>query len=148
MTSAAASRYVTVRCPMCDIKNRVDLARISDGPRCAECRRPILLDRPIRISGEDLDETLRSAGVPVLVDWYADWCAPCRAMAPVLDELAGQLAGRLLVLKLDTDRYPDVAARRGIRGLPTLIAFGGGQEIGRHVGMADLRALTTLAGLP
>jgi thioredoxin 2 len=147
MTSTAAERHVTVRCPMCDTKNRVDLARIHDGPRCADCRRPILLDRPLRVSGQDLDETLRSAGVPVLLDLYADWCGPCRAMAPVLDELAARFAGRLLVLKLDTDRAPDVAARLGIRGIPTLIAFERGQETGRHVGMADLPTLTALMGL-
>jgi thioredoxin-like negative regulator of GroEL len=68
-------------------------------------------------------------------------------MAPVLDELAGHHAGRVLVLKLDTDRYPDVAGRLGIRGIPTLITFSGGNEIRRHVGMADLPALETLVGL-
>jgi thioredoxin len=101
----------------------------------------------MQVAGNDLDETVRSAGVPVLVDCYADWCGPCRAMAPVLDELAGRHAGRVLVLKLDTDGYPDVAGRLGIRGIPTLIAFSGGNEIRRHVGMADLPTLETLVGL-
>lgn len=147
MTSTATARHVTVRCPMCHLKNRVDLSRMPDGPRCAECRRPILLDRPIQLSGEDLDDTVRSAGVPVLIDCYADWCGPCRAMAPVLDELAGRHPGKVLVLKLDTERYPDVAGRLGIRGIPTLIAFGAGRELRRHVGMADLAALELLTGL-
>jgi len=145
--TTTAARTVTVRCPFCATLNRVDLVRLEDGPRCGDCRRPILLDRPVAVSEPDLDELIRSAGVPVVLDFYADWCGPCRATAPVLDELAGRHAGRVLVAKLDTDRYPAAAQRFGIRGIPTVIAFQHGREIRRHVGMASLAALEELAGL-
>jgi thioredoxin 2 len=141
------ARPVTVRCTFCATRNRIDLARLVDGPRCGSCKRPILLDRPIPVTEADFDETLRSAAVPVVVDFYADWCGPCRAMAPALDELAGRHAGHLLVTKLDADRFPALAQRFGIRGIPTLIAFDGGRELRRHVGMADLAALEALAGV-
>ena len=139
---------VTVRCAICLTMNRVDLTRTGQGPRCGECRRPILLDRPVHAGAEDMEETIRSASVPVLVDFYADWCGPCRAMAPALDDLAGEQVGRVLVLKVDTDRDPAAAARYGIRGIPTLIAFENGREVRRHVGMADPATLKALAGVP
>lgn len=148
MTDTTTARPITVPCPFCATSNRVDLARHEDvPPRCGECQRPILLDRPLHVAESDLDELIRTAGVPVVIDFYADWCAPCHATAPALDELAGHHAGRILVVKLDTDRYPDAARRFGIRGIPTLVAFHQGRETRRHVGMADLGALVALAGL-
>jgi thioredoxin 2 len=142
------ARPVVVRCVFCGKANRVDLTRLSAGPRCAECGRPILLDRPLKVSEADFDQTLKGAGAPVLVDFYADWCGPCKVMAPTLDDFTRRYAGQLLVLKLDTDANPAIAARFGIRGIPTIIAFEDGLERGRHVGAADLRTLEGLLGRP
>jgi thioredoxin 2 len=136
--------HVTTSCPFCDTLNRVDLARLDDGPRCAGCGRPLLLDRPQAIPGEALDRMIADAEVPLLVDFYADWCGPCRMMAPVLDEFARDRAGEVLVGKLDTDRHPHAAARFGVRGIPTLIAFAGGREVARQVGAVPRSGLDTL----
>ena len=141
------TRPVVVRCLFCGKANRVDLTRLSAGPKCAACARPILLDRPLKVSEADFESTLQGSSVPVLVDFYADWCAPCRLMAPTLDDFTRQHAGELLVLKLDTDASPALSTRFAIRGIPTIIAFQGGLERGRHVGAADLRTLEALAGV-
>ena len=139
-----ASRSALARCPFCGTLNRVNLARLSDGPKCGGCHRPLLLDRPIKATDQDFEKIIRGTEVPVLVDFHADWCGPCRMMAPILDEFAHSRAGKLLVLKLDTDHNPATGERFGIRGIPTLIAFRGGREIGRHVGLAQVKILEAL----
>jgi thioredoxin 2 len=135
---------VLIRCVACGTLNRIDLSRLGDRPRCAKCGRPILLDRPQRVTDADFQKIVDGAGVTVLVDFYADWCGPCRMMAPALDDLAAKRAGELLVLKLDTDANPNTARQFGIRGIPTLIAFREGREVRRHVGLANEQALITL----
>jgi thioredoxin 2 len=142
-----AERRAVVRCIFCQTPNRVDLTRLSSGPKCAKCQRPILLDRPLKVSGADFDQTLEGTTVPVAVDFYADWCGPCHMMAPTLDDFARKHAGETLVLKLDTDAEPTIAGRYGIRGIPTVIVFEHARERGRHVGVADLTKLESLAGL-
>lgn len=137
---------VTTNCPFCDTLNRVDLDRLDDGPRCSGCHRPLHLDRPQSIPGEALDRIIADADVPLLVDFYADWCGPCRMMAPVLDELARERAGEVLVGKVDTDRHPFAARRFEVRGIPTLILFSGGREVGRQVGAVPRTALDALLG--
>ncbi len=124
----SAAKPVVVTCQFCGKANRVDLARLSAGPKCGECGRPIRLDRPLKVTDADFDRTIQGASVPVLVDFYADWCGPCRVMAPTLDDLAKQRTGDLLVLKLDTDANQATASRFGIRGIPTTIAFRNGKE--------------------
>jgi thioredoxin 2 len=142
--TADAERTVVVPCPFCSAPNRVDLGRLSAGPKCAKCGKPIRLDRPQKVTEKEFDRTISSSSVPVLVDFYADWCGPCKMMAPTLDELAQKHAGEVLVLKLDTEANPAVAARFGIRGIPTVIAFQNGRERGRQVGLADLQRLEGL----
>jgi thioredoxin 2 len=150
MTAASSTqpgRPVVVQCPFCSAANRVDLTRLAAGPKCAKCGRPLRLDRPLKVTDGDFDRTITGSSVPVLVDFYADWCGPCRMMAPTLDEFAQRRAGEALVLKLDTDANPQTAARFGIRGIPTLIAFANGKERARHVGLADMKVLENLAGV-
>ena len=135
----------TLRCAFCLKLNRVDVGRASDRPKCGDCGRPFLLDRPVKIAGDDLERVLAESDVPVLVDFYADWCGPCKIMAPVLDEFASDHTGEILVGKLDTDAAPAVSARYGIRGIPTLILFRDGSEVSRQTGAVARAGLDQLA---
>jgi thioredoxin 2 len=138
--------HATVPCPFCDQLNRVELGKLAAGPKCGSCKRPLLLDRPVKVTGENLDAVVTGTDVPILVDFWADWCGPCKMIAPIVDELAQAKAGQALVLKLDTDRSPGITERFGIRGIPTLIAFRNGKESGRQVGLAQRAQLEALIG--
>ncbi len=124
----------TVPCPFCSTLNRVDLGRLADRPRCGQCRKPILLDRPLVVTDATFDQVIGSSDVPVVVDFHADWCGPCKMMAPILDEVANDRQGSLLVLKLDTDHNPVTAGRFDVRSIPTLIVFVGGRDTARQSG--------------
>lgn len=144
MTDPTLSRHATVSCPFCATLNRVDLARLSDGPRCGSCGRPLRLDRPQPVPGDALDRIVGEADVPVLIDFYADWCGPCKVMAPILDDFARARAGEVLVTKLDTDRNPATSERLGIRAIPTLIVFSKGREAARQAGVMSRQQLDAL----
>ncbi len=147
VNTAHPSRPAVVSCVFCATANRVDLARVAAGPKCGSCGRPIRLDRPLPVTDADFQRTITGASVPVVVDFHADWCGPCKVMAPVLDDFARRHMGDVLVLKLDTDANPATSARLGIRGIPTLIVFHEGGERGRHVGLAQLGQVERLAGV-
>ncbi len=144
MTSPATddrTATATLRCAFCLSWNRVDVSRAADRPRCGSCSRPMLLDRPLKLDDETFDRTIGESTVPVLVDFYADWCAPCKMMAPAVDELAAKVQGRALVAKLDTDAAQRTAAAFQIRGIPTVIVFRDGKEAARQSGAMPLAAL-------
>jgi thioredoxin 2 len=122
----------------------VDLSRVDDRPKCGQCGRPILLDRPVAVSDATFDGVIANATVPVVVDFYADWCGPCKMMAPMLDQVASERRGSLLVAKLDTDRNQATTMRFGVRGIPTLIVFSGGKEVAREVGAVPRQRLEAL----
>ena len=137
----------TVPCTFCGALNHVDLARIAQRPKCGQCSRLMLLDRPLRLNDAQFERIVTDAQVPVLVDFYADWCAPCQALVPLIDEFAHEHPGQVLVAKLDTDRNPLTAARFSIRGVPTLIVFEEGREKRRQTGAVGRAQLERLVNL-
>ena len=145
-TTTAQSQRMTLRCQFCLTWNRVDAARAADRPKCGKCAKPMLLDRPIKLDDETFDRTVRESTVPVLVDFYADWCGPCKAMAPGVDQLAARTVGRALVTKLDTDHARQTAGRFQIAGVPTVMVFREGAEAARHTGAIPLGGLIELMG--
>ncbi len=130
---------VSLRCQFCEKLNRVEVFSSGHQTRCNNCTKPILLDRPVNVSQDDFDETVLAASVPVLVDFYADWCAPCKMVAPLVDELAREQSGRMLVVKIDTDRAANISERYSIRSIPTLVLFKEGKEIDRSMGFEPER---------
>lgn len=144
MDTQTAPRKATVACASCGRLNRVDLARASDRPKCGACGRPIALDRPLHLTDDSFDRVLADAPVPVVVDFYADWCGPCKMMAPVFEKSAAERAGGVLFAKVDTDRNPRVAQRFNIASIPTLIAFRGGRETARRMGALPKSQLDAL----
>jgi thioredoxin 2 len=138
------AKTVTVKCVFCDTWNRIDAAKISDGPKCGKCSKPILLERPITLTDDTFGRTISESEVPVAVDFYADWCGPCRMMAPAVDALASHLQGKALIAKLNTDHSGRTAGGFGIRGIPTMIVFHGGKEVARQSGAMPLEGLKQL----
>jgi thioredoxin 2 len=132
-----------VACPHCARANRLPAARLGDRAKCASCKESLLpLEKPVALaSAEDFDELVRDAKVPVLVDFWADWCGPCRMVAPELERLARDRVGRLVVAKVDTEALPAVAGRFQIRSIPTMILFRGGSEAKRLSGAMPAQAI-------
>ncbi len=134
-----------IECQSCSKLNAVDLDKHDKGPKCAKCGKPFFLNRPVRVSEKHFDATVVRSSVPVLVDFYADWCAPCRQMAPILDEIARDKVGKLLVAKVDTDAAPAVSQRYGIRSIPYFARFENGKIVKDVVGAVSRGGLQALA---
>ena len=137
---------LTLQCQFCLTWNRVAAARVADRPKCGKCGKPMLLDRPYPVFEDGFSRTITDTTVPVLVDFYADWCGPCKMMAPFVDELAREYQGRALIAKVDSDRAPRLSQQFGIRGIPTTIVFKGGREVARQVGAVGKPQLAELLG--
>ena len=143
-SDTTATQKITIRCASCGRWNRIDARRASAGPKCGVCGTPIPLDDPVLLDDATFERVIGGTDVPVLVDFYADWCGPCKVMAPAVQELARTTVGRALVAKLDTDASPNTASRFQIRGIPTSIVFRGGREVRRQAGAVSLAALRAM----
>jgi len=138
-------RGLIVPCASCGQKNRLAYARLADSVRCARCKEPIAAPaQPIDVhASADFDRLVTAASLPIIVDYWAPWCGPCRMVAPELQKVAARQAGRVLVLKVNTDELSDLGERFGIRSIPTMAVFSGGKEIARTSGArpaADIEA--------
>ena len=133
------------RCAACGAFNRVGAPPpSSSAPVCGRCKQPLdTSGAPQEVDGEGLARAVAGAPLPVLVDFWAPWCAPCRTAAPLFEQLGRSRAGRLVVLKLNTDAAPQASAAHGIRGIPTFILFSGGRELARQSGAMPLAQLET-----
>lgn len=134
-----------VVCPACGAKNRIPAARLTDEPNCGRCGQPLLPGRPVELDDARFDAVVQGSDLPVLVDFWAPWCGPCRAMAPQFEQAALQLQGRALLIKVNSDDSPRLAARFGIRSIPTLVRLDGGREVTRRAGALPLAQIVALA---
>ena len=132
------SKPLHVVCGQCHTTNRVPASRLGEAPGCGACKAPLFAGHPVGLDRASFDRHLSAGDLPLVVDFWAPWCGPCRAMAPAYEQAAARLEPRVRLAKLDTEAEPAIAQRFGIRSIPTLVLFADGREVARQSGALSL----------
>ncbi len=136
---------IHIVCPNCDSINRVPNSRLGEGPKCGKCGSPLFTAHPVELGDHNFQKHIGKNDIPVLVDFWAPWCGPCRMMAPAMEQAASMLEPHVRVAKLNTEEARQTAAIFGIQSIPTVIIFKQGQEVARQSGAMDAGSLVAWA---